>query len=299
MDARNDLVFFILILVGLFAAWIGTGGPERARNEQSQGTVLPESKTVIREDTSKSVPAKDTEEQEEEKTQIPSGISSYKDQVTIVKSSTGPRRTEASKEYFEIQANRSNTSPISITGWRVTSLISGVSYAIKNGVHLPQSSSISPETAIFLNPGDRAYIATGRSPIGVSFRTNLCTGYFEQFQDFSPSLRRECPRPKDELDVTVDVIRTFGNTCLDLIERLPRCEMYTKSLPLGSTPECVEFVTTEINYNGCVSAHKNDPDFYKSEWRIYLGRDAEIWRDKRETIVLLDNEGRTVDTFTY
>lgn len=308
MNAKNDLIFFVLILVGLFVVWIGTGGPERAGQREQGGVVLEQSKTVIREDTSIREDTRDSQPQggeeetladEEEEPTVPAGISPYKDQVTIAKRSSGPRKDEADKEYIEIRANRSNTTPVPITGWRVASIISGRSYAIGDGTRLPYSGVISPEGPIFLNPNDKAYIATGRSPIGISFRTNICTGYFEQFQDFSPTLRRECPRPKDELIITANIIQTFENECIDFIGRLPRCEMPINALPPRFRPECIEFITTRINYTGCVDNHRNDADFFKSEWRIFLGRDKEIWREKRETIRLLDARGLVVDTFTY
>jgi hypothetical protein len=199
----------------------------------------------------------------------------------------------------EIRADRNNTAPISITNWRIGSVISGSSFKIDGGVQLPRSGIVSSEGPILLNPGDKAYIATGRSPIGVSFRTNVCTGYFEQFQDFSPSLKKECPYPEDELEVTTEVIRTFGNQCLDFIDRMPRCIMQVGTLPYGSSSECTEFINTEINYTGCIENHRDDTNFYKNEWRVFLGRDREIWREKRETIILLDSDGKTVDTYTY
>jgi hypothetical protein len=45
--------------------------------------------------------------------------------------------------------------------------------------------------------------------------------------------------------------------------------------------------------------HKNDEDFYDDEWRIYLGRGEELWKNRRETIILKDQAGKIIKEVSY
>ncbi len=201
------------------------------------------------------------------------------------------------EEYLVIYAAYNNTQPVSITGWKLKSGVSGTEAIIGKGAYLPFSGAVNKEEQIFLNPGDRATITTGRSPNGISFRLNTCTGYFEQFQDFIPSLAQECPYQRDEkLPIGPGQL---NDACVRYIESLPQCFAHIAAIPIGLSPECSEYINKNIHYNGCMQAHKNDPNFYKPEWRIFLGRDTELWKQSRETIKLLDPQGKIIDSLSY
>jgi len=179
------------------------------------------------------------------------------------------------------------------------SIASGNTITIGKGSYLPYAYKINYQEPIFLYPGSVAYITTGRSPIGTSFRTNLCTGYFEQFQNFEPPLEKECTRPENEPEFITTGPNKMNDDCIDYVEKIPRCEIVKKNLPLDMQPECAQYISAKINYKTCVKNHKNTKNFYNHEWRIYLNRENEFWKSKRETIKLLDNKGNLVDTITY
>ena len=40
-------------------------------------------------------------------------------------------------------------------------------------------------------------------------------------------------------------------------------------------------------------------NFFKDDWRLYLNRDEQLWKEKREVIELRDGEGKLVDVVTY
>ncbi len=208
-----------------------------------------------------------------------------------------PREKDFNKEYIVISASYNNTQPVNITGWKLKSALSGKNVTIGQGVYLPFSGIVNKEADIFLNPGDKAVIATGHSPKGVSFRLNTCTGYFEQFQNFTPALPQQCPRPANE-EFKVGLGR-LNDTCIDYIEQIPSCFAHIQAVPIGLSAECNEFINKNIHYNGCLQIHKNDSNFYKQEWRIFLKRDSELWKDRRETIKLLDTAGKTIDSLSY
>ena len=206
--------------------------------------------------------------------------------------STGSAFAEnPNEEYIEIFASSANEKKIVITGLTLGNS-RGESFAIGEGAYLPYSGQVNPEQAVALEPGGRAYVITGPSPIGSSFRLNSCTGYFAQFNSFEPRLREDCPRPEDEANTG-----GLSSSCLDFIETLPSCRQVVE-VPEADN-ECRVWVSSEINYSKCVERHKPDQDFYKNEWYVYLKRSSEIWKARRETITLRDQQGKTVDSVSY
>ena len=147
-----------------------------------------------------------------------------------------------------------------------------------------------------LLPGNTAVITTGMSPLGLSFKTNKCTGYLNQFNSFSPSLPQQCPLPENE-DLRSIPYVPANFSCFDFIERMSRCRLNTKPLPVTFSSECVAFISEKVGYQGCLSLHRSDADFVGTQWRIYLGRNESLWLNKRETIRLIDENGKTVDTY--
>jgi hypothetical protein len=120
-------------------------------------------------------------------------------------------------------------------------------------------SQLRANEDIYLVPGGRALISSGTSPIGASFQVNMCSGYLNEVGTFTPVLRNECPDGSD----------------------------------------CHANAAKNHTYNACVDAHQNDPGFYSHEWRIFLGKKTELWRNSREVIELVDQEGDIVDAITY
>lgn len=206
--------------------------------------------------------------------------------------------TKPETEYLTFSLSSQHEGKVLITGFEIRSPVTGQSAMIGEGVELPFAGVVNVEDPVFISPGDKVVVVTGRSPTGYSFRLNKCTGYFEQFQDFTPSLPRECPRAIDEEQP--EPPNAFNDQCLDYIERIPRCTMPLKNTDIAYLQsQCRTFITEQLNYKSCVETHKNDKDFYKKEWRIYLGRSEELWKSKREIIKLLDLNKKTVDTITY
>jgi hypothetical protein len=323
MDAKNDLFLVIAIVVILGIAWAFTGGPQRIISRQGPFLKPPEPlgtgeaygrRVFFRDssDSSSSPPAdersikREIERAQEELERVQEELeniqkygtaSQYEESVTIAKRTSGPKAEDPNDEYILLTASRNNSDNILITGWQLESLVTKKRVTIGGGAPLFRSGIINSEPAIFLAPREEAVISTGRSPVGASFRINKCTGYFEQFQDFSPRLSLSCPSATDEFDQFA--IPITDSICEDIVRSIRRCEMRTKALPIGSSSECSDFISRTLNYAGCVERHRNDTDFFGDEWRIFLGHDEELWRNQREIIRLLDREGKTVDVFSY
>jgi len=199
-------------------------------------------------------------------------------------------------EYILLRASPKNTDKVLITGLRLQSSASGHGINIPKAVPLIFQNQLNKEEPIFLGPGDSAYIITGRSPLGASFRLNKCTGFFSQYQKFSPGLPNRCPKPK-ETDLPSGPT-LYNDACRNYINSLPSCRVIVKP-PTSISPECNRYVTNEINYTKCVERYKNNSDFYDPTWRVYLNRDDALWKKNRELVHLLDQNGKIIDAITY
>lgn len=230
--------------------------------------------------------------------EIVGGYSPYHGMVTLSRGrATAP---EADNEYVQIRISSSADTPIRISNWRIESVLYGRSVRIGEASYLPRLGRRTPTQPIEVTPGSDVFITTGDSPLGFSFRENICTGYFTQFNRFTPSLRRQCPRPIDEVPKSAFVPpNRFSNECLSYIERIPQCRIVTDPLPQRTESACRSFITDSINYNSCVDRHKDKDDFYQNRWFVYLKRDQELWAQDREVIFLVDDRRRLVDVIAY
>ena len=219
--------------------------------------------------------------------------SQYKGQVTVQWGSYGS--TNPNQEYIEIDANSSNKNPVDITGWWLMSTSTG------QRVYIPQSTALYFANAqnsvqdVILSPGERAYIVTGRSPIGFGFHTNVCSGYLSQKTSFTPRLYTSCP-----VVDTSSIPRTQNNVnCLDLLSGIGSCRTYSQTLNNTYSYECQQLVETKFNYQSCVDIHKNDSTFYSPKtWYVYLQRDNILWVPRYEVVTLYDTLGKPVQTIS-
>lgn len=199
-------------------------------------------------------------------------------------------------EYIVIKASTHNTEKILITGMRIESVVTGKGSNIGKAAPIIFQNQINQEEPVYLAPGEIAYIITGRSPIGVSFRPNMCTGFLTQRQTFSPSIPARCPRPSEK-DLPDDGTQ-YNDACRNYINSLSACRVVVTP-PLTLSPECQRYVTTEINYTKCVEKNKNKSNFYDNNWRVYLNRTETLWKTSRELIRLVDQNGKIIDAITY
>ncbi|HEY0220638.1 MAG TPA: hypothetical protein VGC58_00245 [Candidatus Paceibacterota bacterium] len=216
----------------------------------------------------------------------------------LIKISSISRSTDPNREYVLLRVGSGVTETIPVTGWTIKSTVSGQSVTIPKASLLYFTGMENVEENIVLDKNDSLYLVTGISPNGASFRLNKCSGYLSQFQTFYPSISSSCPRPRDE-DLS-SIPQTLNNdACLDYIKSFPSCRIQTKSPPANWSYECTRFIYDKINYPSCVNVHKNDTDFYKDEWRVYLKRSERLWKSDKESVILYDNEGKIVSTYSY
>ena len=134
---------------------------------------------------------------------------------------------------------------------------------IGKAAKLPIRTAQTLRSRSFWAPGETAVAATGRSPIGVSFKINSCSGYIGTIQAFTPAMPASCP---SNIDDARRRHRGLEEQCLAHIAGLPSCSIYTGAIPAPTfLPYAQNHIRDNINYNSCADLHRNDQDFYKTE----------------------------------
>ncbi|MEN9561467.1 MAG: hypothetical protein RIQ56_740 [Candidatus Parcubacteria bacterium] len=201
------------------------------------------------------------------------------------------------EEFVAIQ-NMSDT-PLALSGWSIQSAYTGVRVPLPNAAAPLITGTVNALQPITLAPEESLVALTGASPVGVSFHVNMCSGYLQQFQKFTPLLYEQCPDPGEAMRVTPENLQTYGEGCIDFVRSIPRCHFPTgEQIPGSVTAACRSFVGSTFSYNGCVSTHRSNPQFFDG-WRIYFNSQTELWRNGHDVIRLLDETGRTVDVLSY
>lgn len=222
--------------------------------------------------------------------------------VEIVSESETVSTEDVADEYIAIRAKETNAEPINISDWSLQSMISDIWIGLPQGTEIYVSGDVNEVNDIYLRPGETAIIATRRSPVGVSFRVNQCSGFLSETQEFNPRLRTQCINPRDLLPPTIDNIRDYGASCVEFVENMPSCTYVTSSIEgFGNLPqECLSFIQPRLTNNFCNGVFAPEETFYDArEWRIFLNQTDTLWRENYEVIRLLDEKHRTVDVLNY
>ena len=319
--AIGTLILFLLFLFILGGVWLYTGGPEQS---QGDGAFLNPSWPFGGGGTYEQIPgftqggfsqdgegggdgSQGTQAREPQQFTFldlfygfrgnsPIKDSPYAGLVTLEIGGAG--NSDPKQEYIVLRTSYNLERSITLSGWSLQEDASNTKVTIGQAAQIPFLGQINVDSPITLPANSVVYITTGRSPNGASFRVNQCTGYFEQFQDFNPQLSLECPYPEDEILRNPSAGGGDG-ACLSYIQNAPRCILAVNALPRDIQSSCQTFIVNELSYNGCINAHKNEPNFYRNEWRVFLNRDQEVWRNQNERIRLLDENGKVIDVIGY
>lgn len=305
MNGMRDLTIVVLLLAALGVAWYYTGGTANSLARSGPLFTLPQQGYGIPAYVVPSVqytPAPEGTQNPNTVTTISNYLgtfdekpSPYAQYVSLEQSSAA---SSYENEYVTVRVSYNAPQKITVTGWRLESTATNLGVALPQASALPFLGSVNSIEPVSLSPGQTMYVITGRSPNGTSFRTNMCTGYFEQFQNFTPPLRLECPGPQEEAD-RVFATGTYNEECYNVVRTLNRCTLTVASIPASAGAACQPFIQDVLTYNGCINSHRNDSKFYKDEWYLYLNRDQELWRTRSERIRLVDETGKVVDVVNY
>ena len=227
--------------------------------------------------------------------------SPYYEKIRMSKIS-GLNQKSPDKEYLTLTTNLKNGEAVKITGWYLKSEITGY-YAVIGQAALLPFPFTKTESDVILKNKDKVILTKGFSPIGISFRTNICTGYFEENRTFYPNLQTKCPKAGDENLPTFSTDYDRNEECIKIIERIGRCTTkgneFVRDLADTVGNFCKTYITTQINYNTCVANHFSDTDFPGQEYRLYLNKFGPLWRVSHDTVNLHDSNGLVVDTISW
>ena len=201
--------------------------------------------------------------------------------TSISISASEAQNTDPQKEYITIK--NTGTQNINLGGGAIKN---------KNGI-VAKIKNQQNGNPIILIPEDKALILTGNNTMGENFKINKCSGYFNQFHQFAPSISTKCPSIKD-----LPESKNLDDACLEYLPKIKSCQMPT-SLPTNLSANCQAFIQKHSSYQGCVTDHQNDKDFDKKEWRIFLGRTTEFWAKRNEIIQFVDSVGKIIGEKSY
>ncbi len=229
--------------------------------------------------------------------------------------------TEPSEEYVTIENHGS--SPINLTGWKLKNNTANRTYYSGNqAVHYGSTEVTIPQAAgyiappgsfgllqnVVLQPGESAVVNTGitgvQSPYKITnFKENECSGCIEALPqyDFTPPLSSMCVSPSREPGID-----GLDSACKTFISGIGMCQTPTIGTPPRSSEQCdncvngrpapssacLNFIKAHFSYQGCLNYHANDPKFYGTTWRIFLGQKWELWNKEDEVISLFDQFGK-------
>ena len=220
--------------------------------------------------------------------------SPYTGSVVFLDRISSVKKTSVDREYFVLLVSNVLTTPITITDWKVLDRQKKIIYSFP-GISVSDSSEeILPITVY---SGDRIIVSSGSSPIGTSFRVNKCSGYLSQSNTFIPALRTSCLVPLHAF-TEYGKVPFSDDVCYATILSLRSC-VTVDTVPLGVTDSCRDFLQNVLSEEGCISRHRNDTDFYTGEWRVFLGSDKELWKNRDNVLYLLDENDLLVATFVY
>ncbi|MDD2697012.1 MAG: hypothetical protein PHE52_02550 [Candidatus Pacebacteria bacterium] len=192
----------------------------------------------------------------------------------------------------------SDSERIDITGWQIKG--SKGTIVIPKGVELYLPSTPFSQTDILVKKNDRVNVLSGTSPLTIrSFKPNKCFGYLKDYYTSLSTFSYSKICPKIDCKDTM----YFSAACQTEAQKLQNClrPTYTTFSSVYFDPSCNEYINNYIsenlNYEGCVENYYADKDFYKEGWYVYAG--PSLFCRCVDSLYLYDTNGLLVDRFDY
>ena len=218
------------------------------------------------------------------------GLSSNYGKVEI--KSISYKREDYKEDYIVIRSN--SKTAINISGWTIQTN--------KESINIPQGIkslgyyfSTKEYSDIILDYKNEVIISMGKSPKGINFRVNKCSGYFNESSTFYPSLGKSCPVLKES------EYSHLKKTCRDFIKKISKCGVpdYTNNLDISVDSQCTSFLNDNFSYNKCYTNYYYDVDFLENKWRVFMNKSYDIFDNYNDKIILKDRGGLVVDKYVY
>ncbi len=299
----RDLLFFLGVIAALFIVWLASGGPERPQAREPLVEAQPERIIDLPSRTFRNVPTRTEGEWVRTWFEAVAGMFQHKGSVVppvrFAWGVAGARMDDPRREFLVIALSPEATTSVSISGWKLTSRLTGTSVVIPQGVEDLVPQGARREGPIRLFPGDYAILTTGASPVGTSFLTNQCTGYLAGLTRWEPPLLQVCPNPAKELLKDAGARRRYGIGCLAYLARLPACAVPDSPVVAQFGRQCDAFAAQHYSYAACYARERSKPSFWGSEWRIFFGLEKDLWGNRHDIVDLIDARGNVVASLRY
>lgn len=178
-------------------------------------------------------------------------------------------------------------SGLDIKGWKIGSL--------ESEFNLPGAQDVytfgGSQNSLIIRPGDEIHLFSGTGPRG-NFRINKCIGYFAEFGDFTPPLEKRCPAQSYE------ETNYLSSACKNYISSLSACQTPSQAPIVSTDISCYEYLNN-INYEGCVSRHRSDPDFSDRSIWVWVGDNLKYFDQGGDIIRIFDRTGKLVSQYRY
>ena len=179
------------------------------------------------------------------------------------------------------------TAGVDIKGWKIGSL--------ESEFNLPGAQDIytfgGSQNSLIIKPGDEVHLYSGVSPRG-NFRINKCSGYFSELGSFVPPLEQRCPAQSYE------ETNYLSNACKSYIASLSACQTPSRAPISFNDVSCHEYLNN-INYETCVSKHRNDSDFSERAIWVWVGDNLKYFDQGGDIIRIYDKSGKLVSQYRY
>lgn len=200
---------------------------------------------------------------------------------------------------IELRAQFAADEKINITNWKIKGRLGEIT--IPQGVELFIPGSSISNQDIFVKNYYTVYLYSASNPFKVNqnFRSNKCFGYLENYYgslSYYLFHSKICPK------IDREEIWRFSKECQSSILKLEYCRIpdYSNE-PHALVDPChsyiQNYISENLNYDGCIENYYKDEDFLKKYWYIYVGYD--IICDCSDTLYLYDRNGLLVDEYHY
>ncbi len=207
-----------------------------------------------------------------------------------------------SESLIKLNAKLNQGETINITNWQVKGAKGTVTIAKGFEIVIPGKSDL-PKKNVVLERNESLSIWNKTSPFSSiikSFRPNKCFGYLKdnyKSLDYTPG--KICP------EVKLEDIGYLSDYCRKTVLNLDNCRGldYSDNLQLMFDSACQEYidnyVSENLNYEGCVENYYADENFFNKSWYIYAGYKIICNSPCLGTIYLYDENGLLVYSKGY
>ncbi len=199
--------------------------------------------------------------------------------------------TKTSYSLITLDTDLEREEEINMTDWQLQGRLKSFDFSKGIQAYHPIFNAV-PNEDIIIKRGDTIYLSAASTPLGLVnvFKTNQCTGYLDDLRDFPITIPEDCPK------IEQDDISELDQCCQEYILDLEKCELPKDTYVLDL--ECKNYVTNNINYEGCFSKYSKYNDFLGDEWHMYLNFNL-VLTGECHTLYLRDQNNLFIDKYTY